>query len=152
MRGRATCSTPPTSAAWPPAISTAWVVAAVAGEMAARAVPVQWVHDSIAEADDRSWHAAREREPPGLPGRSGVVRVTGAKLVNPEAIAAAVRFPAGEALDANIANENIKRLFARGDFEHAGHTLATDPAGGRVRIADVAEKSWGRISCASGWG
>ena len=117
--------------------------AAVSGEKAARAVAVQLARYSIAEADYRSWHAAREREPAALPGHIDAVRVTGTKLVNPEVIAAAIRTQAGETLDVNLADEDIKRIYARGDFEHVSYTLATDPAAGRVLIADVAEKSWG---------
>ena len=58
-------------------------------------------------------------------------RVTGTKLVNPEVVAAAIRTPAGETLDVNLADENIKRIGARADFESVRHTLSTDPAGRR---------------------
>ena len=117
--------------------------AAVSGETAARALAAQLERYRIGAADYLAWHTARVREPAALPGRIDAVRVTGTKLVNPEVIAAAIHTAAGGELDAALADEDIKRIYARGDFERVSYTLATDPTMGRVLIADVVEKSWG---------
>ena len=117
--------------------------AAVSGETAARAVAAQLERYRVGATEYLAWHTARVREPAALPARIDAVRVTGTKLVNPEVIAAAIHTAAGGELDAALADEDIKRIYARGDFERVSYTLATDPAVGRVLIADVVEKSWG---------
>jgi NTE family protein len=119
------------------------VEAAQAGEKAARSAGVQLARYSLREADYASWHAARLREPAALPTHVDAVRVTGTKRVNPEVVAAAIRSEAGAPLDTAVIDEDIKRIYARGHFERVNYALATDPAVGRVLVADVAEKSWG---------
>jgi NTE family protein len=117
--------------------------AAVAGEKAARAAAVQLARFSIPQAEYQTWHAALVREPAPLPNYIDAVRVTGTERVNPAVVAAAIRSEVGEKMDPKVVDEDIKRIFARGDFEHVDYTLATDPTGGRVLTANVVEKSWG---------
>ena len=117
--------------------------AAVAGEKAARAVAVQLARYSIAQPEYDAWHTALVREPAPEPSRIDAVRVTGTKLVNPEVVAAAIHSQVGVDLNTQVVDEDVKRIFARGDFEHVSYSLVNDVSTGRVLVADVAEKSWG---------
>jgi NTE family protein len=117
--------------------------AAVAGEKAARAAAAELARYAMPPAAYADWRAALVREPAALRGHLDAVRVTGAKRVNPEVIAAAIRTQAGGEFDPRVADEDMKRIYARGDFERVSYTLAGDPAAGRVLTADVVEKSWG---------
>ena len=117
--------------------------AAVAGEKAARAASAQLARYAIPAEAYAQWHSALVREPGDGPGRVDAVRVTGAQRVNPEVIAAAIRTQPGDEFSAHLADEDVKRIYARGDFERVSYTLTTDPAVGRVLTADVVEKSWG---------
>ena len=117
--------------------------AAVSGEKAARAAAVQLARYSIQETDYAAWKTARMQDPVALPRHVDAVRVTGTKRVNPEVVAAAIRSLAGTDLDTTVVDEDIKRIYARGDFEHVSYSLATDPSDGRVLTANVIEKAWG---------
>ena len=117
--------------------------AAVTGETAARAASAQLARYAIPADAYRRWHEARVREPSAEPGRIDAVRVTGTSRVNAEVIAAAIRTKPGDEFDPRTADEDVKRIYARGDFERVSYTLGTDPAVGRVLTADVVEKSWG---------
>jgi NTE family protein len=117
--------------------------AAKAGELAARAAAGELARFAIAPDAYAQWHSALVREPAAEKGRIDVVRVTGAQRVNPEVIAAAIRTKPGDDFDPKVVDEDVKRVYARGDFERVSYSLSDDPAQGRVLTADVVEKSWG---------
>jgi NTE family protein len=117
--------------------------AASAGEKAAREASAQLARHALDAQAYRQWHSALVREPAEAPGRIDAVRVTGAQRVNPEVIAAAIRTKPGDEFDPRVADEDVKRIYARGDFERVSYALTNDPAAGRVLTADVVEKSWG---------
>jgi len=117
--------------------------AATAGEDAARRAVEQLARYSIPSDDWGRWHAALVKDPSALPGRIDEVRVTGVERVNPEVITARMQTKAGHEFDPRLADDDIKRIYARGDFERVSYSIADDPAKGRVLTADVVEKSWG---------
>ncbi len=117
--------------------------AAVAGEKAARVAALDLARYSIPPEAWAAWDGARVAEPAALPGRIDAVRVTGTQLVNPEVIVARMKTQAGQAFDPKVADNDIKRIYALGDFERVSYSIADDPAKGRVLTADVVEKSWG---------
>jgi NTE family protein len=117
--------------------------AAAAGELAARAAATGLESLRLAPPAYRAWHAELERTPPPEPDHIDAVRVTGTQRVNPQVIVAAIRTQAGETLNPRVVDEDIKRVYARGDFERVSYSLANDPAAGHVLTADVVEKSWG---------
>jgi len=117
--------------------------AAIAGEKAARLAASELARYSIPADEWAAWHTALVQEPAALKGRIDEVRVTGLKNVNPEVITARMRTQAGEDFDPKVADDDIKRIYARGDFERVSYSIADDPVKGRVLTADVVEKSWG---------
>jgi NTE family protein len=117
--------------------------AAVAGEKAARVAALQLARYSIPPDEWTAWHSARVAEPGALPGRIDAVRVTGVQRVNPEVITARMHTQAGQEFDRRVADDDVKRIYALGDFERVSYSLADDPAKGRLLTADVVEKSWG---------
>jgi NTE family protein len=117
--------------------------AADAGEKAARAALVGLSRYSIPPDDWAAWYTARIADPKALPGHIDEVRVTGVKRVNPEVITARMKTQAGHEFDPKVADNDIKRIYALGDFERVSYSLTDDPVKGRVLTADVVEKSWG---------
>ena len=117
--------------------------AAAFGEVAARAAAAELARYSLDAPAYATWHTAREAEPAAQRARIDAVRVRGTRIVNPEVIASAIRTLAGADLDPQVADEDLKRIYARGFFERVSYSLSDDPALGRVLTADVAEKSWG---------
>jgi len=117
--------------------------AADAGEKAARAALAELSRYSIPPDDWAAWYTARIADPKALPGRIDDVRVTGVQRVNPEVITARMKTQAGQEFDAKVADNDIKRIYALGDFERVSYSIADDPVKGRVLTADVVEKSWG---------
>jgi len=117
--------------------------AAIAGEKAARIAAPDLARYSIPPDAWSAWHSALVKDPATLQGRIDEVRVTGVQRVNPEVITARMRTQAGHEFDPRVADEDIKRIYARGDFERVSYSIADDPAKGRVLTADVVEKSWG---------
>ena len=117
--------------------------AAAFGEVAARALTAQLSRYAIDAPAYAAWSAAREVEPPPQLARIDAVRVRGARIVNPEVIAGAIRTQVGQDFDRQVIDDDLKRIYARGYFERVSYSLSDDPAVGRVLTADVAEKSWG---------
>ena len=91
--------------------------AAAAGEAAARVKAGELARLAIAPDAWRAWHAALVAEPAPLAGVIDQVRVTGVERVNPEVITARMRTRAGEPFDPRVADNDMKRIYARGDFE-----------------------------------
>jgi len=117
--------------------------AAAAGEVAARRARDQLARFSIETGAYDAWRTALSAGPQGASERIDAVRVTGTFRVNPEVIIDSMQTRAGQPFDPSVIDEDMKRIYARGDFERVSYTLEDDPAKGRVLTADVAEKSWG---------
>lgn len=117
--------------------------AAAAGEAAARRVREQLARFGVDAASYERWHAALTADPAARSERIDAVRVTGTTRVNPEVIIDSMQTRAGLPFDPKVIDEDMKRIYARGDFERVSYSIVDDPAKGRVLVADVAEKSWG---------
>jgi NTE family protein len=117
--------------------------AAAAGEAAARRASAELGRFSVAAADYERWHSALTSTPAPQSDVIDAVRVTGTQRVNPEVIIDSMQTRAGQPLDPKVIDEDMKRIYARGDFERVSYSIVDDPARGRVLVADVAEKSWG---------
>ncbi|HKX39545.1 MAG TPA: patatin-like phospholipase family protein [Burkholderiaceae bacterium] len=117
--------------------------AAAAGEAAARKAQAELVRFGVAAAAYERWRAALTVDPTPKGELIDAVRVTGTQRVNPEVIVDSMQTRAGRPLDPKVIDEDMKRIYARGDFERVGYSIVDDPAQGRVLVADVAEKSWG---------
>ena len=70
------------------------------------------------------------------------VRLTGLQRANPDVVRAEIGTRAGDKADPAKLEEDVRRLYASGDFEHVGYGLL-DQDGKRVVSFDATEKSWG---------
>jgi len=116
--------------------------AARRGERAAQAVASQLAPYGLPADVYAALMASRFAAPGDTAATIDEVRVVGTHVVNPEVVLAAMQTRAGEALDPQRVDRDIKRIYARGDFEAVNYTLV-DEAGSRVLLAEVSEKSWG---------
>ncbi len=116
--------------------------AAKAGEVAARAAAPTL---QALQIDPAAYAAlAHRRGTQVLPAVTvDEVQVTGTQRVNPGSVRAAMRTRAGHVFDAGVADADMRRLYASGDFEHVGYFLSERPGGGHRLTTDVTEKSWG---------
>jgi NTE family protein len=117
--------------------------ASIAGELAARAAAADLRRFSVRDEAYAAWHRTLSQTPQSGPVPVDALRVTGTQRVNPQVISAAITTKVGEPFDPQVADEDVKRIYARGDFEHVSYSLSADPAAGHVLTADVVEKSWG---------
>jgi len=117
--------------------------AAAAGEVAARKVRAELAQFSVDALAYERWRTALTADPTPQGELIDAVHVTGTQRVNPEVIVDSMQTRAGRPLDPKVIDEDMKRIYARGDFERVGYSIVDDPAQGRVLAADVAEKSWG---------
>jgi NTE family protein len=117
--------------------------AAAAGEAAARRAGADLARFSVDAVAYERWRTALTASPAPHGEVIDAVRVTGTRRVNPEVIIDSMQTRAGQPLDPKVIDDDMKRIYARGDFERVGYSIVDDPAKGRVLVADVAEKSWG---------
>lgn len=71
-----------------------------------------------------------------------VVRIEGAKVVNPEVLLADMRTRSGTVFDQATLDADLRRVYGRGDFAHVGYRIENID-GKRVLTVVVTEKSWG---------
>jgi len=113
------------------------------GEAAARALAARLAPLALSE-DEYAALAQRRRlayvEPSIVLDE---VRIVGTKAVNPEVVEAALGSVAGQPFDAKVADADMKRIFARGDFESVSYSLDDEAGTGNVLLVDTTEKSWG---------
>ncbi|CAN7603469.1 patatin-like phospholipase family protein [Rhizobacter sp. LjRoot28] len=117
--------------------------AAQAGERAARDASARLARFAVAPAEYRAWRAAASVKEDGVPRTLADVRVMGTERVDPEVVTSVMRSKRGQVFDASRADGDVRRIYARGDFERVGYTLTEEPGVGHVLTAQVAEKSWG---------
>lgn len=114
-----------------------------AGEVAARALASRFAPLALPPDD---YVALAERRARAYVEHHAVideVRVVGTRTVNPEVVAAALQTTAGQPFDPKVADADMKRVYARGDFEGVTYTLNDEPGIGTVLVVDATEKSWG---------
>ncbi len=117
--------------------------AAKAGEAAARAKVGVLAPYRIEAAEYASLLSLRSTIAHAKAEPIEAIRVTGVKRVNPDSIVAAMRSAIGQPYDAATLDDDMKRIYGRGDFERVSYSFTDDPGKGRVLTADVSEKSWG---------
>ena len=112
------------------------------GEVAARKMSVALQRLSLPPAE---YAALRQRQLVSVrPDQRVVDEVRFDKLqrVNPEVAKAALETKAGEPLDQQKLDGDMRRLYGTGDFEHVNYRLS-DEQDKRVLTVDAVEKSWG---------
>lgn len=116
--------------------------AAHGGERAARAVASQLAPYRLPAADYAALMASRQAAGGDAAQVIDELRIVGTRVVNPEVVLASMETQAGTAYDPARLDRDVKRVYARGDFEAVNYTLV-DEAGSRVLLVEVSEKSWG---------
>lgn len=117
--------------------------AAAAGEVAARAVTGRLERLSLPEPTWAALRRARASAPGDEALKIDEVRVVGARVVNPDVVLAAMDTQAGDALDAQRLDRDLKRIYSRGDFESVNYSVFEEAGIGRVLQVEANEKSWG---------
>jgi NTE family protein len=117
--------------------------AAQQGEAAARAAGAQLARYSLSDEAYRALQASRAGSTGDTALRIDEVRVVGAKAVNAEVILAAMDTRAGALLDHAVLDQDLKRIYSRGDFESVNYAVVDEPGTGRVLVIEANEKSWG---------
>lgn len=112
------------------------------GEAAARKVAERLAQLSL-PADE--YAALRQRQqvavvPALLPVDE--IRFENLRRVNERTAQAVMRTRAGQPLDQNTIDGDMRRLYGTGDFEHVNYRFIEEP-GRRVLAVDAVEKSWG---------
>jgi NTE family protein len=119
-----------------------WTVPIPLGEAAARRVSDQLANLSLSPEQYAALDARRRAPKPVDSRPIAEVRLTGLARVNPEAVRAELSTREGQKADPMTLEEDVRRLYATGDFEHVGYGLLDD-GGRRVVTFEAAEKAWG---------
>jgi NTE family protein len=112
------------------------------GEAAARKVAAQLSRYSL---PPKEYEALRRRQM-----RAEVVdtrpvdeiRVEGLHRVNPKVVIQGMQTQVGKPLDIKVVDEDMRRIYGQGDFEHVGYHLIEEPDK-QILVVDAVEKSWG---------
>jgi len=112
------------------------------GEAAARKVAAQLSRYSLSPKE----YAAHRRRQVGAEvadtGPVDEIRVEGLHRVNPKVVMQEMQTQAGKPLDIKVVDDDMRRIYGRGDFEHVGYHLIEEQ-GKRILVVDAVEKSWG---------
>jgi NTE family protein len=111
------------------------------GEAAARKVSARLSQLSLAPAEYANFENARVAAPPD---KLAVDEIRFAPLsrVNPEVPRRSMETKAGEPLDPERLDRDLRRMYGTGDYERVGYSIV-DERGRRVLVVDAVEKSWG---------
>lgn len=112
------------------------------GEAAARKVAAQLEHLSISPGE---YAALRQRQLASVaPDLRPVdeVRFDNLQRVNPAAMHSVIETRAGQPIDQQTLDRDMRRLYGTDDFEHVNYRFLEEP-GKRVLAVDAVEKSWG---------
>ncbi len=91
----------------------------------------------------RLWQAQRERpDPPPPTPLLDEVRIAPDRRVNPAVLAPQLRTQPQQPFDEQIAQQDVERIYGRGDFERVDYRLTTEQ-GRNVLTFRAFEKSWG---------
>jgi NTE family protein len=112
------------------------------GEAAARKVADRLAKYSVPPEEYAKFAAARTA--PVVAGAPVIdeIRVTGAPRVNQEVVVASMETKAGEPLDRDKIDADLRRIYGRGDFERVGYRVISEPGRNVLEIEGV-QKSWG---------
>ncbi len=112
------------------------------GEAAARKVAAQLKHLSISPGE---YAALRQRQLVSVtPDLRPVdeVRFDNLQRVNPASMHSVIETRAGQPIDQQTLDRDMRRLYGTDDFEHVNYRFLEEP-GKRVLAVDAVEKSWG---------
>lgn len=112
------------------------------GEAAAYVVADRLAALSVSPAEYESWTRRRLGDKPPPLGSVDEIRFAPMTRVNPETARTAMQSEAGKPLDNAELDQDMRRLYGTGDFEHVSYKLLDEP-GKRVLAVDAVEKSWG---------
>ena len=119
-----------------------WTVPIPLGEAAARQASDRLARLSLSR-EEYAALGARRRAPRPVDTRTiAEVRLPGLVRVNPEVVRSEIDTREGQQPDPKILEDDVRRLYASGDFERVSYGLLDD-AGRRVVTFDAVEKSWG---------
>jgi len=79
------------------------------------------------------------------------IRFEGLAHVNAQAVQAIMDTRAGEPIDQEALDRDMRRIYGTGDFEHVKYQFLEEP-GKRILVVDAVEKSWGRQTVRLGLG
>ena len=113
------------------------------GAAAARALTPQLAKLALPESEFAALQQAREQRTKAGNVLIDEVRVVGTTHVNPQVIEAVMQTRAGTHFDPVRADADLKRIYARGDFESVNYAIDDESGTGKVLTVDVREKSWG---------
>ncbi len=112
------------------------------GQAAARKVADQLARYSL-PPDQYKEHRRRQMgAEAAAPKVVDEIRVEGLKRVNPKVIEQSMVTQVGKPLDIKTVDDDMRRIYGRGDFEHVGYHIIEEP-GKRILVVDAVEKSWG---------
>jgi NTE family protein len=112
------------------------------GESATRAVSDLLARLSIPEPAYEAWR--KRRLAGSAPDIAPVddIRFEPMQRVNPEIVRSVMQTRVGEPIDPQVLDQDMRRIFGTGDFEHVSYRLIEEP-GRRILSVDAAEKSYG---------
>jgi len=112
------------------------------GEAAARAVAGQLAKLSVSPAQYDAWQQHRLGGTTAAFPPVDEIRFGELQHVNPDIARAVLESQIGVPLDPKVLDQDMRRLYGTGDFEHVNYQLLEEP-GKRILSVDAAEKAWG---------
>jgi NTE family protein len=98
---------------------------------------------ALPAADYAAWQTRRFVESAGAQPVVDEVRVVGTLVVDPQVVLASMDTQSGGRYDPHTIDQDVKRIYGRGDFESVSYALVDEPGTGKVLLTEVTEKSWG---------
>jgi NTE family protein len=112
------------------------------GEKAARAAADSLRRYSLPPEAYAAYRASLRRPPPPIGPELTFVAIEGAERTNPQALAAEVGMRPGAQVTIDEAQQNIRELYGRGDFDRIDYRLIEDKGRPGIEYV-VSEKTWG---------
>ncbi len=112
------------------------------GEAAARKVAARLAQLSMPAGE---YAALRQRQTVAVaPDTRPIaeIRFENLKRVNPQAAQAVMETKAGQPVDQEVLDADMRRIYGTGDFEHVNYRFVEEPSK-RVLAVDAVEKTWG---------
>jgi len=79
------------------------------------------------------------------------IQIDGLQSVNPAAVRSVMQTEAGQPIDQQVLDSDMRRIYGMGNFEHVSYHFVDEP-GERILVVDAVEKSWGLNSLRFGLG
>ncbi|RAS04147.1 patatin-like phospholipase family protein [Cupriavidus alkaliphilus] len=112
------------------------------GEAAARKVADRLAPLALPPAQYAELRAAQQAVQPPDPRPVDEIRLAPLHRVNPDYATAVMQTRPGEPIDQAALDQDMRRLFGTGDFEHVNYGILEEP-GRRVLTVNAVEKAWG---------